>query len=41
VLDVTADGLLVREVAEGVSRDDLRALTGAPLRFTSPSAVLR
>jgi 3-oxoadipate CoA-transferase, beta subunit len=41
VLDVTADGLLVREVAEGVSADELRAATGAPLRFSGDLAVLR
>jgi 3-oxoadipate CoA-transferase, beta subunit len=41
VVDVTADGLLVREVAEGVTTDDLRAATGAPLRFARDLAVLR
>ena len=41
VADVTADGLLVRELAEGLSTDDLRAATGAALRFSSDLAVLR
>ncbi|GAA4382802.1 CoA transferase subunit B [Actinomadura verrucosospora] len=31
VLDVTADGLTLREVAPGVSREELRALTAAPI----------
>ena len=33
VLDVTPRGLQVQEVAEGVSRDELQAKTGAPLLF--------
>ncbi len=41
VLDVTRDGLLVQEMAEGLSADDLRAATGAPLLFASDPAVLR
>lgn len=41
VADVTADGLLVRELADGLSTDDLRAATGAALRFSSDLAVLR
>ena len=40
VADVTADGLLVRELADGLSTDDLRAATGAALRFSSDLAVL-
>jgi 3-oxoadipate CoA-transferase beta subunit len=32
VIDVTAGGLVVREVVEGLDRDALQALTGAPLR---------
>jgi 3-oxoacid CoA-transferase subunit B len=31
VLDVTADGLLLRETAPGVSAEDVRAATGAPI----------
>jgi 3-oxoadipate CoA-transferase beta subunit len=33
VLDVVADGFLVRELAPGVDREDLRALTAADLTF--------
>lgn len=33
VLDVTPDGLLVRETAPGISRDALQGATGAPLRW--------
>jgi 3-oxoacid CoA-transferase subunit B len=32
VVDVAADGFVLREVAPGVRTDDVRALTGAPLR---------
>ncbi|MDP9433899.1 MAG: 3-oxoacid CoA-transferase subunit B [Actinomycetota bacterium] len=41
VIDITADGLLVREMAEGLSRDDLQAVTDAPLRFARDLGVLR
>lgn len=33
VIDVDADGLVVREMAAGLDREALRARTGAPLRF--------
>ncbi|TWF77166.1 3-oxoadipate CoA-transferase beta subunit [Pseudonocardia hierapolitana] len=33
VLDVTPEGFVVREMVPGLSRDELQARTGAPLRF--------
>ena len=33
VLDVTPDGLVVREVVRGLGRDELQSVTGAELRF--------
>ena len=33
VLDVVADGFLVRELAPGVTREQLQELTAADLRF--------
>jgi 3-oxoadipate CoA-transferase beta subunit len=33
VLDVVSDGFLVRELASGVTRDELQALTAAELSF--------
>ena len=35
VIDVDADGFLLREVAPGVRADDVRQVTGAPLRVAS------
>jgi 3-oxoadipate CoA-transferase beta subunit len=41
VLDVTPGGLLVREIVDGLSRDDLEALTAARLLFDDDVAILR
>jgi 3-oxoadipate CoA-transferase, beta subunit len=35
VIDVTADGLLVREMVDGLQFDDLQDRTGAPLKLVS------
>jgi 3-oxoacid CoA-transferase B subunit len=40
VLDVTPDGLLVREMVEGLTADGLQELTGARLRFADDVQVL-
>jgi len=40
VLDVTPEGLLVREIAAGLSADDLRGVTEAPLLFADELDVL-
>ena len=40
VLDVTGEGFLVQEMVEGLSREELQDLTGAPLRFAEDLAVL-
>ena len=41
VIDVTADGLLVREIIDGLSREELQAKTGARLRWAPDLRVLR
>jgi 3-oxoacid CoA-transferase B subunit len=41
VLDVVPDGFLVRELVAGVSREQLRSLTAADLRFADDLGVLR
>jgi len=40
VLDVVADGFLVREMVAGVSRGELQSLTAADLRFADDVGVL-
>ncbi|MBU0726364.1 MAG: 3-oxoacid CoA-transferase subunit B [Alphaproteobacteria bacterium] len=40
VIDVTPDGLLVRDMAEGLTPDALQALTEAPLSFAADVKVL-
>lgn len=41
VIDVTADGLVLREIAEGLTVDDVRAATGAPLIVNEPPKTMR
>jgi 3-oxoacid CoA-transferase subunit B len=36
VIEVTADGLVLREIAEGTTEDAVRAATAAPLRVDGP-----
>ncbi len=40
-MDVTPQGLVLREVAPGVSVDDVRAATGAPLHLSEEPKVMR
>jgi 3-oxoadipate CoA-transferase beta subunit len=41
VVDVTPDGFVVREILDGMSRDDLQARSGARLAFAADCGVLR
>ena len=41
VVDVTEQGFVVAELIEGISRDELRRMTGAPLGFASDCRTLR
>ena len=40
VVEITLDGFLVREVLDGLTRDELQAKTGAPLSFADDCGVL-
>jgi 3-oxoadipate CoA-transferase, beta subunit len=40
VVDVTADGFVVREMVDGIGRDELTAKSGAPLAFASDCKTL-
>jgi 3-oxoadipate CoA-transferase beta subunit len=40
VIDITPDGMVVREMLEGMSEADLRARTGAPLTFAPDCGAL-
>ncbi|MDD9927813.1 MAG: 3-oxoadipate CoA-transferase, partial [Rhodospirillaceae bacterium] len=40
VVEVTPDGFLVREILDGLSRDELQAKTGAPLAFAEDCGAL-
>jgi 3-oxoadipate CoA-transferase beta subunit len=41
VVDVAPQGFMVREVLDGMSRDELQARTGATLHFAPDCGVLR
>lgn len=41
VVDVTPKGFVVREVLDGVSREELQARSGAPLLFAADCGVMR
>ena len=41
VVDVTAEGFVVREILEGLSREELQAKSGAPLHFAADCGVLK
>ena len=40
VIDVTADGLRVTDIVEGLTEDELQSVTGAPLVFANPCRIL-
>lgn len=40
VIDVTPDGLVVTDIVDGLARDALQSMTGAPLRFSPACATL-
>jgi acyl CoA:acetate/3-ketoacid CoA transferase beta subunit len=40
VVEITADGFLVREMLDGLSREELEAKTDAPLRYAEDCGVL-
>ena len=40
VIDVTTDGLYVTDLVEGLSAEELQAMTAAPLRFANPCRAL-
>jgi 3-oxoadipate CoA-transferase beta subunit len=41
VVDVTPDGFVVREILDGIGRDELQARSGATLAFAPDCGVLR
>jgi acyl CoA:acetate/3-ketoacid CoA transferase beta subunit len=41
VVDVAPDGFVVREMLDGISRDDLQSRSGARLAFAPDCGVLR
>jgi len=41
VVDLTPEGFLVREIVDGLSREELQARSGAPLRFAADCRVLK
>mgnify|MGYP001190638909 CR=1 FL=1 len=41
VVDVDGSGFMVREIVEGLTKDALQALSGAPLRFADNLAIIQ